>query len=224
MCSPVFFGYSQYLIEQSVQNKHVLAIVRQLAIVPGGTQLETIRKLSACAYFFEESGGDVSFLIGEHGSGRTSMIAQMLWNMDLVFDKESIGEAEMDTQNTGPSKLQAKVLGLKVLMKFGSADLKQQSDQTREEMCTRNRGRGKFDNTGEVFSGLHGLKKEDQEKEEAAFQDRLAEAEKRMNENGAKVAICAFDLVEKQHNYTYLRVTTMLANIVLYERADPFRA
>jgi hypothetical protein len=81
---------NQYRIEHRRQFQHLVALVEPLVLVRSGTQLAMLKSLTQCAYFFEDSTAAVTWLLGGHGSGKSALLAKMVY--DLAVWSDFLGE------------------------------------------------------------------------------------------------------------------------------------
>ena len=190
-----------YLIEMQRQKQLLVGLVQQMVLVRGGTQLKTIQKLKACAYFFEESQSDVTFFLGSHGSGRSSIIAQLLWDMQALQDEgEEKNRVKLKEDSDGPSKLKAKVLGMQSVLRMGTtrrpnntgnglksplnagAGYMNIADDEDHEQTRGMSSHGTAEHR--FFYGIDGPMKTELEEQEALFEQQLETAQERMASMG----------------------------------------
>jgi len=190
-----------YVIELQRQRQLILGLVQQMVLVRSGTQLKSIQKLKSCAYFFEESQSDVTFFLGGHGSGRSSIVAQLLWDLEVSQDSEMVQDRSKLESSEGLSKLKSTVVGLKALVGIGrkgngagpvlrrtESDFEAKTDYmniAEEEGNEQQRGKSSHGKTNQdFFYGVDGPRQAEVEEQEVLFEKRLEASQERMTSMG----------------------------------------
>ena len=189
-----------YVIELQRQRQLILGLVQQMVLVRSGTQLNTIQKLKSCAYFFEESQSNVTFFLGGHGSGRSSIVAQLLWDLEVSQDLEKDRDRTKLESSEGVSKLKSTVVGMKALMGIGRkgndagvlgrtrSNFEAKTDYmniAEDEAHEQQRGKSSHGKTNQgFFYGVDGPRQAEVEEQEALFEKQLEASKERMTSMG----------------------------------------
>lgn len=87
---------NQYVIEHLKQADSVRSYVRVFHMASGGTQKKTLAELLCIASFVNEVP-PVSFFVGAHGSGKSSILARLVYDLKVIpHQKSDVLEVEND--------------------------------------------------------------------------------------------------------------------------------
>ena len=112
-CSRSKVAVNRLLTEQARQEQIVMSYVQPLVFADNGSQVQTLRRLFHCLFL---QGVLVSYLTGEHGSGKSSLLAKFVQVLKpSAFKSHLAADAKEEKR---PSKLQSATLGIVAAMNF----------------------------------------------------------------------------------------------------------